>query len=84
MTKEPKLVRERPKKTGIPKKINGKKVIKVIDWKIWYDEITKSPVGSGFVVAVAGPDEPMPYHILREPLKHCQIEHKAVMLVLEN
>ena len=69
---------------GLPKTINGKKVINTINWKLWYDEKTKLPVGAGFNVVVAGLDEQLPYDLLLEPLRQSQKEHRAVMLILEN
>ena len=83
MTREPKLFRNRTKKSDIPKRVDGKKVAKAIEWKVYYDTITKlplAPLNQGYCVVIADRDKELPP--LVNPVPHVE-ERNVVMLILE-
>ena len=61
-------------------KINGKKIISKVDWKLYFDTNTKKPLGSGYSVYVAGLKEELPTYPNKPP--HVK-ERTAIMLILE-
>jgi len=84
MTKEPKLVRERKRKSSIPKKVDGKKVAKAIEWKCYFDTVTKlplAPLNEPYCVVIADRDKPLPPLLEKAPNVE---ERNVVMLILEN
>ena len=43
--------------------VDGKKVEKILDWKLYYDTEVMKPCGQGNLVAVCGLDEVLPEYI---------------------
>ena len=60
--------------------VNGRKIVRVLKWKVWYDTRVKLPCGQQFSVNVAAPDEKLP-QIYNKP--HWIEEREAIFLIFE-